>query len=365
MARPMDQVISNNKRTWATYLGDGAFKFIPKKWHRVRFYGLVTSDFRHNVPTLSKKSYPEYCHGYDVDADQFYDDRDERCEACARKVPGVSRYFMNLIDVEMEENKPAKAPVGWSPVKMAELSKTLFERLQNLRAANKQYPITHPKHGAIVLIQYDPDADPAQMYGAQVDDKDVALTDEQCAYVIEQMFEDGNKKTIKGANGEPPQYTYIRCVNTLQDMTASLNRNQVGMTGAKKLPSLDTEDENPKVEEEKLVAKAASEMSINQAPDTLKRRPQPAVEEDDTPPPPPARKAAPAPVAAPVEEEVEEDVVDESALAHAECPASFGKFASANLCFTKCKARKPCREISLASKKASKVVKKDDDEDAV
>jgi hypothetical protein len=248
----------------------------------------------------------------------------------------------------MEENKPAKAGPNWSPIKYAELSKTLFEKLQNLKSINKQFPITHPKHGAIVNIMYDPDADPANMYACSLDEKDVPLTDEQKAYVITQTLEDGAKKVLKGTADEPPQYQYVRVVNKREEMIRGLDRNQVGPQFSEKLKTLEEMDSDPKVEEEKQIAKAAAEKTVQQAPATMTRRaPEPEAEE----------APAPAPAAA----------ADESALVHAECPTSYGNFASANLCFTKCKARKSCREMSLSAKKAekAKAPAQSDDDDAV
>jgi hypothetical protein len=345
MARQMDQV-PTGKITWATFCGtnsDGAFKFVPKKWHRVRFFGLVTSDFRHNVPTKTGKTYPEYCHAYDTDNDTFLDDRTV-CECCIREVPGSSRYFMNLIDIEAEENKPAKLPQNWSPVRYAEVSKSLFEKLQGLTGPNRQFPITHPEHGAIVQIQYNPDAEAANMYACTLDERDVALTEEQLQYKIIQVYQDRTRKVIEGDGVNPPQYQYIRCVNPLSEMRKSLDRNLVGPQFAKKLPSLDEVDV-PGVEE-KLVSRAATEMPVQKAPDLLRSNGNGNGK--------PAEEEAPQETA----------VVDDPSLAHENCPKSYGDFAASNVCFRECKVRRGCREAT-ARNKAAKTQKTEADDDAV
>lgn len=331
MAKAMDQVVTGQKK-WSDYVEP--FKFVPKKWHRVRPYGLVTTDFRHNVPTLSKKSYPEYCHGWDEVAEDFYPDREVRCEACKRGVSGSFRYFMNFIDIEVEENQPKNPPPNWTPLRFAELSKTLFEKLQKLTGLNKGYPVTHPDFGAIVSIQYDNDAEGESMYSASMDEKNVPLTTEQKSYSIVQRYVDSTRKVITGDGKEPPSFIYIRCVNTRAEMIKGLDRHKVGVA-AEKFASL--EDMN----EDKMVAKAAAEMPVMQAP--VFSAPQ-EEEDDEVPFAPPAS--------------------DKKESAHAECPTAFGEFANSNLCFTKCKARGACRELSNANKTAAKngKSKKEDDD---
>ena len=339
MPKAMDDVVTS-RRSWKDYVTP--FKFSPKKWHKVRLYGLVTTDFRHNVPTLTGKSYPEYCHAWDVDVDSFMADRNARCEACARDVPGSYRYFMNLIDLEQEEEKPAKPKPDWSCIYYCEISKTLFEKLQGLRQLNKGYTVSHPVHGANVMIVYDPDKSASDMYNCNLDEKDVALTPDQISYTVTQSYEDGSKKLIRGDEKIPAQFSYVRVANTRALMVSGLDRNKVGPQ-FKKLASLEEMGDNES--EEKLVSKASAEMKVQQAPETLKKR-APVEEVDDTPPP---KKAAPA------------DDVDQSALAHPECPTAYGEFANATLCFTKCKARTPCRAMSKAVKSSKKAEADDDD----
>ena len=126
------------------------------------------------------------------------------------------------LDLEAEENKPSKLRSDWTPIRFIDMSSTLFERVKELKTVNKGNSIADAKHGANIQIKYNPNLDPGSQYAATLDTKDVPITEEQKEYIVVQKYPDGSTRTIRGEDGYPAQFEYIRCVNSRDDMVRSL-----------------------------------------------------------------------------------------------------------------------------------------------
>jgi len=363
MARSLDDTPTYDRNVkWIDFVEKFAFK--KDDWHTVRFFGPVWLEYKHQVKTKNGKSYPEYCHGWDVDKSEFFPDAVDRCPCCALVAakpeltkdaikPGY-RYLMNLIDIELADNKPNKPKPEWTPIRLVDLSPTPFARLKELKGVNKGVSVDNPKHGALLQIKYNPDTDPSKQYSVSMDTKDVALTEEQKAYTVLQKYPDGSSKIVKGENGLPAYFEYIRCVNSREDMVKSLRRN--GYYG-------EDEDTTPKpssassrksldsyTREEK-VARVDAETPVEVMDEDY--IPFGGEDEEPAPQPPKTAKKANAP--------------------YEDCPAEFGDFASAVECFTQCGVIDKCREATeLNSKKEEKATKEkvevndqEDDDDSI
>jgi len=355
-----------NKQRWDDYVT--RWDWDEKgNYQLARFFGNVTMDFIHSMETKTKKRYPEFCHGWDVDNGKFYDDREDRCPCCALNVKGQYRYFMNLIDIEAEENKPQTPKANWSPVRFLDLSSTLFTRLKELKAVNKGFAVADTEHGANVQIKYNPNVDPGNMYSATMDTKDVAITAEQKEYIVTQKYPDGISKVIRGTNGLPAQFEYIRCVSSRDDMIKSLRRNgYYGETeeAASAAHSFDAPNRTKPLSREETVAKLDAEAVIETMDMDLSNvfsgEPStPMVDEEPTP-----KKAS---AAATVAVKAKKEPYDE-------CPTEFGNFAAHMDCYTKCGVVKECRaateqapavESPTPAKKKEVAPVVDDDDDTV
>lgn len=359
MGKGMDEVVVQDRDArWDKYVQK--FEFKDNSFHQVRLFGDVTVDYTHSMKTSTGKHYREYCHGWDVDKGEFYSDAKDRCPCCNLEIKGGYRYHMNLIDLEAEENKPAKPKANWSPIRYIDLPSSLFKRLKELKAVNYGVVISDASQGANVQIKYDANADAANQYSGSMDTKNVPLTDAQKSYTVIQKYPDGSSKVVKGENGLPAQFEYVKCMNSRDDMTKSLRRNGYlptsdGEEGSSAEHSFDR-GTDPMTRQQK-VAQLDAEAPIETM--TLELDTVFAGDEE------PAPKAGAAPVAAPKEAPKEEapSVVLEPC---AECPTGFGKFANALECFTKCAVMDKCREASsfagVDSTKKSEVVDDDDDD---
>jgi hypothetical protein len=352
MGRGMDDVPSTGKNPrWEEFVSkwewdkNGGYKL-------ARLFGDVVVDVSHNVETKTGKSYPEICHGWDIETCKFFEDKNDRCPCCALGFKTTTRYFMNAIDIELEEARPANAKANWTPIRLLSMPSTLFNRLKDLKPVNKGFAVSDKVHGAIVQIKFNKDAEAANMYSATMDTKSVPITEEQANYIVTQKYPDGTTKVVRGVDGLPAQFEYVRCMNSRDEMIKSLRRNNhYGETEAASAHSF---DKSRPMSREETVAKIDAEASIETV-DMSK-----IFAGDDTPPPPkPAKTAAPA-------EPKKKEPYDE-------CPSSFGEFASTIDCFTKCDVSDECKlatdkKASVATpvkKTPAVVVEEDDDDDTV
>lgn len=220
----LSQAQTKQRRSWNE--GVTPFKF-KEGWNRLRLYGPIYTDYRHRVETLSGKAYTEYCHGYDVEHDRFFDDRNERCDCCRLKIQGQSRYYINVLDLDVWEARPANMPPNWTPLFLADFAPSIIRGIQDLRSLNAGSDIAHPVSGAIVNIKFDPNSpSPATMYQVSLDTKNWGFPDEIKALTVVQAYPDGKRVVHKGNDQIPGAFEYVRAINTREDMVASLDRNK-------------------------------------------------------------------------------------------------------------------------------------------
>jgi len=298
-------------------------------WKSVRLFGPVWTDFRHTVKTKSGKAYWEYCHGWDIEKEEFYPDREARCACCSLKLPGQYRYYMNLICKETEENKPQKPKPDWSPIYMIDMPPTLLKKIKEFKGANKGFAVADPVRGATILLKYDSNAEPANMYSCTLDDKDCPITKEQQAYTVHQKYPDGASKVIRGSKGLPGMWEYVRCVNSRDSMLRSLRAHNHLVDNSEALSQSKVDQVNMESEIHQVdLGNDAFEIPFG----------------DPTPSPAPTSQ--------------------EPCL---ECPTEFGKFANTIECFTKCThLMNACRAATLqggpSTSSTSKAGNLDDDD---
>jgi len=357
MGRSMDDVPNLSRdQKWENYVQKWEWDDTGN-YQLARFFGDVWVEYVHTIEFKKaggSKRYPEYCHGWDVDNCKFYDDREERCPCCALNIKGAHRYFMNAIDIEVAEAKPANPKAGWTPIRLVSMSQTLFQRLRELKPVNKNVLITDRDAGAVVQIKYNKNAEPANMYSATMDTKSTPITEEQKTYMVTQKYPDGTAKLVRGVNGLPAQFEYIRCVNSRETMVTSLKRN--GLYGDKESYSSSShsfDNSSSALSREETVAKLDAEASIETL--TLDDEIANAFSYDkkeDTA----SKKAAPTKTKEPYDE----------------CPTEFGNFANTIDCFTKCGVAEECRKattnnamaattVTPKKKEVAPVVEDDDD----
>lgn len=356
MGRSMDETpISGSKQRWDMYVTK--WEWDDKGGFRLaRLFGDVVMEFVHQMETKNGKFYPEFCHGWDVDTCKFYPDREDRCPCCACNVKGQHRYYMNAIDVEAEENKPSRPKADWSPIRFIDISPTLFSRLKELKSVNKGYSIADAEHGANVQIKFNPNTDPGSMYSATMDTKDVPITEDQKTYIVTQKYPDGNAKILRGQNGLPAQFEYIRCVNNRDDMVKSLRRNGYYGDTEQAAAAAHSFDETKTLTREEQIALIEAEAPVEVIDMST------IFAGDLTTPP---VNVTPTTPAKPKGNEPPDD-----------CPTEFGRFASTMVCFSECPVEKACRLASNSNANAEpeaapvtatkkEVAPVDDDDDTV
>lgn len=365
MAKSMGETpVFGTKQRWDDYVT--RWEWDEKgNFQLARFFGDVTMEYIHSMETKSGKRYPEFCHGWDVDKGEFYKDREDRCPCCALNVKGQHRYFLNVIDIEAEENKPVSPKANWSPIRFLDASPTLFTRLKELTPVNKGAYVTDAERGAIVQIKFNKSADAANMYSASMDTKAVALTEDQKAYIVTQKYPDGSAKIVRGTNGLPACFEYVRCVNSRDDMIKGLRRNgYYGETEESAAAAHSFDAPNRELSREEKVAQIDAEASVETIDfsKVFAGEPNmPLVDEEPTP------KATTSPVA---------EVFSKPKAKkepYEECPTEFGNFASHMDCFTKCGVVNECRAASneavvaapAPTKKKEVAPVVDDDDDTV
>lgn len=340
--RSMDETpMAGQRQKW--------FEFVNKwEWNEqegyklIRLFGDVFMDFAHNITTASGKFYPEYCHAWDVDTCVFLPNREELCPCCALEIKGTHRYLMNCIDIEAEENKPSKPKADWSPIRFIDLSQTLFQRVKELKTVNKGVSVADTQHGAIIQVKYNSKVDPGSQYAASLDTKDVPISEEQKLYIVTQKYPSGESKIIRGQDGLPASFEYIRCVSSRDDMVKSLRRH--GYYGE----TDESHSYDKPLSREELIAQIDAESPIETINIDNIFPSDPVVEIVDEDPTP--KKTAKA----------KKEICDE-------CPTEFGKFASTLDCFSNCGLSAECREAtnknpdSTPAKKAAPVIDDDDD----
>ena len=231
MPRELDQIHStlDEKLRWSDLVQP--FEFTSTDWHLVRPFGQVWTDFRHIITTKTGKKYYEYCLAFDEsEPNQNRNDpnRHAKCECCrlefeqkvgfgGSRIVSHYRYFMNVVLYE-EVNNTYKA----KGVYLLEMANSLFKKIKELKSANGGISVTHPKNGAFIQIKYDRNESPSSMYSASLDTKNTPIPQDALELIIKQKYPGGTTKEIKGKNGLPPQFEYIRGVSSEEEIIKSL-----------------------------------------------------------------------------------------------------------------------------------------------
>lgn len=365
--------LPGEKRRWSDYVLPYKFKDNAKA-DKVRPFGLVWEDFRHAVQTKSGKIYYEFCHAWDVENERFFDDRESRCPCCKLNIPGSRRYFMNVIVLDLVDQRPANPPADWTPVRMIEMAQSLYAKVVDCAEMNRGVHVTDPEKGAVIIVKFDDSKEPANKYTTGVDEKAYSLSANDLTDFIAVQKYPGGKTVIKKGDGRVPgSFEYIRVVNTRDDMIQSLKRQgyyeQVEAAPAEpQAPRTRTAPED--LDLENVPVQEANE-HVKRAAHTLRSAPIP---EDEAPPP---RGKV---VKKPAQEELDEipfdlrvsskegnpstpaknlsvakgqfiktETPDAEALRAqkpAGCPSDFGKFVSAQECYLSCSVMDFCRSMS-------------------
>jgi len=348
MPREIDSVPSSDERIkWRDLVKP--FEFPDKDWQIVRPVGPVWTDYRHAVTTKNGKRYYEYCHAWNSEKDDFVDNREEACECCrlqlagttgagGAKIVGQYRYYMNVLHYLSEENAEGEMVNSLQGVFLLEMSSSLFKRVQDLKKANGNFPVTHPERGALVLIKFDKSQEPANMYSASLDTKNVALDKEALQNVIVQKYADGSKKKLQGDGKKPAMWEYLRQTSSREEMRRSLRtqgyyQQEAGAPSGSNFSK--SYQDFQKQNEVDFGVPFSDDVEVSPAPQHLKNVvSRPAQDEE------PAPKARPVAAAA---SKPSMTLAEAEAAAYEGCPTSFGDFAGSVDCFSVCKVNSLCK----------------------
>lgn len=342
MPREIDSVPSLDERQrWSDFVKP--FEFPDKEWQLVRPVGPVWTDYRHSVTTKNGKRYYEYCHAWDPEKDDFVDNREQVCECCrlqtagsvgtgGSKIVGQYRYYMNVFHYLAEENAEGEIVNTPQGIFLLEMSSSLFKRVQDLKKANANYPVTHPERGALVLIKFDKSQEPANMYSASLDTKNIALDKDALSNVIVQKYPDGSKKKVQGDGKKPAMWEYLRTTSSREEMRKSLRTQGYyqGEVSAQAVPFQSRTTDFQRQPEVDFGVDADTE--ISQAPAHLTAAHKVTTVPDEAP--------APRPGKAPTKTM---SLAEAQAAAYEGCPTAFADFAGNVDCFSACKVTAMCK----------------------
>lgn len=353
MPREIDSVptFDGEKLRWSDFVKP--FEFPDKEWQLVRPVGPVWTDYRHTVTTKNGKRYVEYCHAWDSEREDFVNNREEACECCrvqlsgvvgtgGSKILGQYRYYINVFHFMENEEGDMKN----QGIFLLEMSSSLFKRIQELKKANGNFPVTHAERGAMILIKFDKNQDAANMYAASLDTKNSPLMQDMLSNSVVQKYPDGSKKRKDGDGRKPAMWDYIRTVSSREEMRKSLrvqgyfsdvgssahqqsSSPSRGFQDFSRQPEVDfgVDDDMPETKPLAHVKAATASRSAVQ---------------DESPAPRPKKtvEAKPAP--------------------YENCPTAFGDFAGSADCYSLCKANMLCREETdrKSSSRAASVTSK-------
>lgn len=198
-----------------------------KGWQRLRLFGLVYQDARHNnITTKGGKAYSEFCHGFDVANDTYFRDREARCEVCRLGIPAQVRYFINVFDLDAWEKRPANQTPDWNPISLADIPPSLMRSIIDLKPLNHNFLVGDTLKGAIINVHYNPDSQsPSEMYKVSLDTKGWVFEPDMCKFTFTQETPEGKRELRKGTESLPPQWVYYPCRSSRENMISSLRRN--------------------------------------------------------------------------------------------------------------------------------------------
>lgn len=347
MPREIDtvQTIDSERFRWTDFVKP--FEFIQKEWQLVRPVGPVWTDYRHTITTKNGKRYVEYCHAWDTTSEDFVNNREDACDCCRLQIAGVIgtggakimgqyRYYLNVFHYVEDDHGDLKN----QGLFLLEMSSSLFKRVQELKRANGNFPVTHPERGAMVLIKFDKNQDPANMYSASLDTKNSPLTPELLTNTVLQRYPDGSKKKKEGDGKNPAFWEYIRTTSTREEMRKSL-RTQ-GYYANEPQAQRPLQDFSKHTE-----FAIADDMPETPAQSHLRSAVSQAPKHEDEAPAPRPKKAL--------------SVEEAKQLVYEGCPTTFGDFAGSADCYSLCKANMVCKaETDKQSKRKSYVADDDD-----
>ena len=189
------------------------YKLPDKKFVKLRIFGSVYPYGGHWVTTLNKEKketkFFRTCAAFDLTTGRM--DSTKTCAFCSDKSGKVQtsiEYYVNVIHRSEQKNAPEsvraskeelasgfkdKESDSWTPVKALRLSRSLFQKVQNLKQLNVHenedgdnvgYPVSHHKLGIDINIKHDKDLAPANQYEAQMGKGDATpLTKTEVKYL--------------------------------------------------------------------------------------------------------------------------------------------------------------------------------------
>jgi hypothetical protein len=289
MAKMMDndfvpQATGKNGPVYADFVA----KYKPKKgWQRLRLYGLLYQDARHNnIKTKTGKTYAEWCAGYDVDNDQFFADREDRCECCKLGFDTQIRRFVNVLNVDEWDRRPANPPDDWNPFYLLEMSPSLYEQIIRLKShpQNKSGSnVGDPLKGSIIGVEYKPDAIPAQQYSVSLLEVGWVFTEDMLKFTFPQTTPEGRREVRRGSGNLPAAWTYYPCRNSRDGMVRSLTTH--GYYGSK-----GSSETHADVQSKGLALLGELNNAVSERPRGGVRE-LTKLREDDAPPPPQPKSA--------------------------------------------------------------------------
>jgi hypothetical protein len=230
MAKMMDnnfvpEPTGRNGPVWETFANKYKYK---KGWQRLRLFGLLYTDARHNnIKTKNGKAYSEWCPGYDVENDQFFSNREERCECCRLGLDTQIRRFVNVLNVDEWERRPANAPSDWNAIYLLEMSPSFYDQVIGLKnhPNNNGNNVGDPLKGSILGVEYKPEAIPAQQYTVSLLTVGWKFDEEMLGFTFSQTNPAGRAEVRRGDKSLPAAWVYYPCRSTKENMVASLTRN--------------------------------------------------------------------------------------------------------------------------------------------
>jgi len=194
---------------------------LDKEFRTFRLVGPIISyyNFWFNIKTKTGKkiSVPRLCLDFDSSIDDFNGDK------CPYRASGAGRgskfYLANVIDRELQENKPrktseptkserktrkllgdyechiidGKGSKSWTPMRVLQLPASQGERLRGMMRLNvhknkktgksEPFELSHPKYGKDINIKYDPDVAGPNKYDI-LPAKDSRLSEEELEYLM-------------------------------------------------------------------------------------------------------------------------------------------------------------------------------------
>jgi hypothetical protein len=311
------------------------YKFKPKVWTTIRALPGLKATAGYWIRTKKKTGgftkFPTPCPSFDPEAqerDSTKYDPWRDLEASERDKNGDKKlerdqvlvqfgrdFYMNFIIRSEQKKEPTtkakhtakerksgrkdKDSDSWTPVKAIKLGTSFMNKVKELKGLNtveskttgavKAFSINDIKFGRDIRVLYDPDKSPAEQYQVQMGDKRTPLTEEELAY-LQQDLELLN----------PPEFDEAE---VKRDYEGWATRNGIKLAGSKKGKKAVDDDEDED-EEEDDVPKSKSKKKAKPIADDFDDEDGDEDDDDDDEPP---KKTAVKKKSKPVDEDEDED----------------------------------------------------------